>query len=357
MLSKSTIGLYSVILASVFLTACDNSQETASKPPAVRPIKFITVNTASDLEVNKYPAVIGANSFSELSFQVGGMLQELPVREAQRLNKGDLIAKLDQRDLQSALDVAKAQFQSASSEYQRSVRLAKADAIARNVLEQRKAQFDVSKAQLEQSEKALSDSVLYSPFNGVVAEILVEELGTISPGQVAIKLMGEDLFEATINLPANYIARIPKDESDKDNRQAFVFLDAAPSQPIEADFKEATLIADSASQTYAVTFTFPPPANLNVLPGMNATVELQRNNEIKSSRIAVPLSAVTNDGQKNYVWIINKDSMTVSKRAVTIEEEVGSSIIVTEGLNDSDTIAGAGAAYLSEGMQIREWKQ
>jgi len=356
MLSKNTIGFYSILMATIFLTACDNSQEITSKPPAVRPIKFITVNTASDLEVSKYPAVIGASSFSELSFQVGGMLQELPVREAQRLKQGDLIAKLDQRDLKSAFDVAKAQFQSAKSEYQRSVRLAKADAIARNVLEQRKAQFEVSKAQFEQSEKALSDSVLLSPFNGVVAEILVEKLETVSPGQVAIKLMGEGLFEATINLPANYIALIPKDESENKNRQAFLFLEAAPDQPIQAEFKEARLVADSASQTYAVTFSFPPPANLNVLPGMNATVELQSNSGTNTLRIAVPLDAVTNDGQKNYVWIIDKDKMTVSKRAVSLEEGVGSSIIVTKGLKDNDTIAGAGAAYLSEGMKIREWK-
>lgn len=356
MLSKSTFGLYGVIMATVLLTACDNSQEMDTKPPIIRPVKILEVSAASTLEVNKYPAVISANSFSELSFQVGGMLQELTVKEAQQVKQGDVIAKLDQRDLQSSLDIAKAQFQSSNSEYQRSIRLAKSDAIARNVLEQRKSQFEVSKAQLEQAEKALSDSVLRSPFSGVVAEVLVERLETVSPGQIAIKLMGEDLFEATIDLPASYIARIPKDESEKNNRQAFVYLDAAPSQAIEAEFKEATLIADAASQTYAVTFTFPSPANLNVLPGMNATVELQRNSSAKSLRIAVPLDAVTSDGQKKSVWIIDQKSMTVSSREVTLEEGVGSLLVVTKGLKENDIIVGAGAAYLSEGMQIREWK-
>ncbi len=135
-------------------------------------------------------------------------------------------------------------------------------------------------------------------------------------------------------------------------------MDAAPNQLIEAEFKEASLIADTASQTYAITFAFRPPENLLVLPGMNATVELRIENQAQTehTRVAVPLDAVTSDGQSSYVWVVNQEAMTVSKRTVSIEDSVGKTVVVTAGLNAHDTIVGAGAAYLSEGMQIREWK-
>jgi len=322
----------------------------------VRPVKLINVSEAETTQVSQFPAVIGANRLSELGFQVGGMLQELPIKESQRLKRGDLIAKLDQRNFKSAVDSAKAQFQSAEAEYQRAVRLAKEDAIAGNVLEQRKTQFDVTKAQLDQAEKALADSVLRAPFNGVVAQKLVKKLQTISPGQAVVHFMSADSLEATIDLPASFLANIPKDESDSNDRQAFVILDSAPNQLIKAEFKEASLIADTASQTYAITFAFRSPENLLTLPGMNATIELRIESQTKGMRIAVPLDAVTSDGHNNYVWAVDQAAMTVSKRSVTLEEGVGNTVVVTAGLDENDTIVGAGAAYLSEGMKIREWK-
>lgn len=356
MFVKSRLVLCAVIIITLSLSACDSSDEAITDTLVVRPVKLITVSAVEAIETNQFPAVIGANRLFELSLQVGGMLQTFPVKDAQQLKQGDLIAKLDQRDLKSAADSAKAQFQSAEQEYQRAVRLAEEDAIARNVLEQRKTQFDVNKAQLEQAEKALADSVLRAPFNGVVAQTMVKKLQIVSPGEVIIKLMGEALFKATIDLPASFVARIPKEESKSDNRRAFVILDAAPNQLIKAEFKEATLLADTASQTYAVTFTFPPPVNLTVLPGMNATVELRIDNTAQAVRVAVPMDAILSDGKSQYVWLVDRSAMTVTKRDVSVANGVGKTLVIMSGLSEDETIVGAGAAYLSEGMKIREWK-
>ena len=157
-----------------------------------------------------------------------------------------------------------------------------------------------------------------------------------------------------MNVPASVVAR----SQEVENRTAFVILDAAPSQRIEATFKSASLLADSTSQTFAVTFTFDPPGDLIVLPGMHATLELSEVRRIADSetqRVSVPLSAILSDGSARYVWIVDQDSMTVTKREVTITDGIGESAVVTEGLATGETIATAGASYLSEGMQVRPW--
>ena len=189
----------------------------------------------------------------------------------------------------------------------------------------------------------------------MVAQTKVNKLQTVSAGEVVILFMDADILEVTIDLPANYLAQIPK-ESGTSDRQAFVILNSAPNQLIKAEYKEASLLADSASQTYAITFVFRPPENVLVLPGMNATVELRIENKLKTRRVSVPLDTVTSNGEDTYVWVVDQNAMTVSKRVVTIEESVGEMIVITSGLDINDTIAGAGAAYLSEGMKIREWK-
>jgi RND family efflux transporter MFP subunit len=356
---SSGFNFFGTIALMLALSACNSSDESGPLSVSkVRPVKLITVATAQNAQISQFPAVIGAKRLTELSFQVGGLLNEFPVTESQQLKRGDLIAKLDQRDLISAVDTATAQFKVAEADYKRGVRLAKEDAIAGNVLEQRKSQLDVTKAQLDQAKKALEDSVLLAPFEGVIAQKLVNKLESISPGTSVVTFMSVDSPEATIDLPARFLANIPKDETDSEHRQAFVILDAAPNLLVPAEFKEASLIADASSQTYAITFSFRPPNNLLVLPGMNATIEVRINNQHQDDaiRIAVPLDAISASGDSNYVWIVNEETMLVSKRAVILEDGVGSSIIVTSGLNEGDLIVGAGAAYLSEGMEVRKWQ-
>ena len=167
-------------------------------------------------------------------------------------------------------------------------------------------------------------------------------------------MIGGDVLEVTVDLPARVIA----ESQEVEDRGAFVILEAAPDSRIEATFKEADLLADTASQTYGVTLTFAPPPNLVILPGMNATLELdsaRRSETTAANRKSVPLSAISSDGASTYVWVVDEDSMTVSRREVTVAEGVGEFAIVTEGLTAGETIATAGAAFLAEGMQVRPW--
>ena len=66
------------------------------------------------------------------------------VIEAQKVTKGEMLAKLDQRDLLTQLKSARAQFKNANIEYQRTLRLIKQDAISSCKLEERKSKRDVN---------------------------------------------------------------------------------------------------------------------------------------------------------------------------------------------------------------------
>ncbi len=341
-------------LSLATIAACSSDTEEELREPVVRPVKMLTLSEASDLQTSRYPAVISAGRFSELSFQVGGLIEEIAVVDSQEVNAGDLIARLDQRDFRSNALSARSQFQNAEEEYQRAVRLAAEDAISRSVLEQRESQRDVARAQLDTAEKALEDTQLTAPFRGVVAEVSVRERESVAAGQLVAALIDTDALEVTIDLPARVIA----ESLEVEDRGSFVILDASPDTRIAAEFKEANLLADTASQTYGVTFTFEPPGNLVILPGMNATVELssaRASGAEAGSRKSVPISAIGSDGDSKYVWVVDQDTMTVTKREVTIADGVGEYAVVTEGLAPGETIATAGASFLADGMQVRPW--
>lgn len=319
----------------------------------VRPVKLITVAESSSLKTSRYPATINAGQTAFLSFPNAGLVEELNVREAQEVLQGDVIARLDQRTLLNDLSQAESSYKNAESEYQRAVTLFQENAIAKSVLDQRESQRSISKAQLDSANKALKDSVLTAPFDGVIASLSVEAGQNVGSGELIATVINTTELEVKINLPASVIV----DARNQSNTSAEVILDAAQDSPIPADFKEATLLADSASQSFTVTFLFVPPDELVVLPGMNATVQISGDVEVADmTTVSVPLAAISSDGDSHFVWVVDEGSMSVSKREVTVEQGIGESLVVSSGLAPGETIAGAGAVYLSEGMQVRAWE-
>ena len=348
-------ALTGCLVFACMLSACGEEPPAQNADATSRPVKLIAITTAGNESSTRYPAVISAAEQADLSFLVGGLIEELPISEADAVERGDVIAKIDARDFESNLASAQSSFATAEDEYQRAVRLAEQDAIAQSVVEQRKAQRDVAKAQLDSAKKALEDSVLRAPFSGVVAAVEVRDQQTVNPGTVVATIIDVATLKATVDLPAGVIAQVPT----RADRGAAVVLEAAPDVEIEAAFDEANLVADATSQTYAITFSFTPPENALVLPGMNATVVLKSAEAGTDSAlsVSVPLAAVQSDGAGEYVWLVDESSMTVSRQAIEVAPGIGETVLVTNGLAVGDQIVGAGGAYLTAGAQVTPWTE
>ncbi len=68
-----------------------------------------------------------------------------------------------------------------------------------------------------------------------------------------------------------------------------------------------------------------------------------------------PTKPIVAQAGKTYVWVVATDSMTVSKREVMVQDGIGENLVITSGLEAGETIVGAGAHYLAQGMQVRRW--
>ncbi|MDP0562543.1 MAG: efflux RND transporter periplasmic adaptor subunit [Candidatus Endonucleobacter sp. (ex Gigantidas childressi)] len=347
-----------IILLAVCLGACDSdtSSKDAAKSP-VRPAKLIEVGQSDTNYFLNYPAVIHSQQLSVLSFEVGGMLQELRVIESQMVKEGDVLAQLNQRDLRAKLTSARAQFENAKVEYQRALYLMKQNAISKSKLEERKSTLDVNQSLLEIADKALQDSVLIAPFAGAISNVSIEKRQIIQPGEPAISILGSGGLEAKINLPSSILAKAGGQGTMATD--SYLVLHAAPDHHIPIMFKESSLEADKATQTYAVTFSFDAPEGLTILPGMNAVVWFRNPIELTKDlkKLSIPLTAIAVDGEQKYVWVVDKDSMMVSRRNIMVEAGVGVNLSVTSGLESAEVIVAAGVDFLSEGMKIRPWSK
>jgi multidrug efflux pump subunit AcrA (membrane-fusion protein) len=102
-----------------------------------------------------------------------------------------------------------------------------------------------------------------------------------------------------------------------------------------------------------VTFSFEVPSDVNVMPGMTAKL-VARGGTRAAQRRTIPVQAVVEDeGEKPYVWIVDPDSMRVTRTPVTLGELTGSSVEVREGLQTGGLIVVSGVHQLRDGMEVR----
>lgn len=342
---------FTLLLLSVLLVGC-SEPEQAKQEEIVRPVKVVDVTVKSDLKTFLFPAVVKDLDSKELTFQVSGQIESIRVREGQEVKQGEVISTLVQRNFINDLDTAQAQYDTAKLEFDQAERLIAERLVAKNTYDQKKAQLNVAEAKLDSSKKALEDTQLVSPFDGVIAVKHAKELQTVSPSQSIVTIQTEGAAEAVIKIPASLVSRSKQIEPV----ETVVNLDAAPEYNISAQMVAASTLADERSQTFEITLGFMPPEELTILPGMTGTVRttLKFNSESDGvNEISIPLHAIVTNSQGQYVWVVNNETMRVSKRDVQVGVGVGEKITIKSELKEGEMIVGAGASYLTEGMKVR----
>jgi RND family efflux transporter MFP subunit len=353
MISKKNLMLITTTLGIL----CGCGQEQAQeKVEVIRPAKLFEVSASSNVKHFNFPAVVEALSSKDLTFQVSGQIEKLNVREGGEVKQGDVIATLVQRSFRNQLQTAQTQFDAAKLDFERAQRLIVENAIAQNVYDQRLTQLNVATAQLDTAKKAMEDTILLSPFDGVVAVKHAKELDTVSPSQPVFTLQTEGAAEALVKIPASLVTHSKQIEPI----ETHVVLDSANQYEIKAEFVAASAQADERSQTFDVRFGFTPPEDLRILPGMTGVVKSSlrlTSDAMDEGQIAIPLSAVVSDSDGQFVWKVNLETMTVARQNVQVGAGVGEALAIDFGLAAGDTIVGAGASYLNEGMKIRRLEQ
>jgi RND family efflux transporter MFP subunit len=407
--------LSGTIVAAFLLTACSRPPQTSTE--LVRPVRTLVVAGGGDTGSRTFPGRVDASKQVELTFQVPGLLVDLPVREGQRVAQGDLVARLRPDEFQARLDVLQGQLARARADLQalqagarpeeqqrleaqlrsadatlanarvdldRATQLLRSQTISRLEFDRADTAFRVAlenrqaaRASLDQSltgreedilakqsEVAglearvveagiqLADTTLTAPYAGVIARRFVEQGQSIRAKQPVVKFQDVEEIEIAVDVPESVMASALR---TADITGLTAEFSAAPGRSFPVQVREIAQRADPVTQTFNVRATMQAPADLNLLPGMTATVTMNyRRAAVLGPNISVPVSAVVqNSNGDSIVWIIGPDG-TTSARPVRTGAISSGLIEITEGLQPGDRIAAAGASHLREGMKVRD---
>lgn len=413
-----SVSAVAMILLLFVAGGCKEKEQVTAE--ITRPVKVITVTGTKDRAVISFPGKTRASQRADLSFKVSGPLVALPVEEGQEVRKGQLIARIDPRDfetnlneiksslagakanlksmrrgarpedlrmLEAEVEAAKSEYQYAEDQYKRYKQLwvkqhaSRADFDRQNSLRNtakarleaarqdlakgkrgsRKEDIDAQKskirgleARLKAARDALEDTYLKAPFDGVVAKRYVENHQEVQAKHPIVFFQDISNIEILIDVPETLAVQI-REGYVPDAVARFV---GAPNKAFPLTLKEFSTEADPQTLTYQAVLVMPRPEDINILPGMTASVEGRpRHTAGNSVQIVIPAIAVTRDANKRpYVWTLNESDMTVKRADVTIGELTGSDgIEILDGLGVGEKVVTAGVTKLRKGMKVSIW--
>lgn len=358
---RATTILLATTLGTSLLAGCGGEAEVP--PPQSRPVKVFTVEGPGSDALRNFPGSVRASERADLSFRVGGVLQEMLVREGEDVEQGQLLARLDPTDFKITLEDRQATFDNAERNFQRAQELITDGNISKLDYDRMEANFRTSRAALTQARQDLEYTELRAPFTGTIGRREVDNFEEVVAKQTIFRFQNVANVDIMIDLPESLVRSLAPSQRDRERLPgseieqtvpSYASFEGRPDSNFDLLLKEVATKADPQTQTFRVTLTMPQPDQFNVLPGMtaNVTVDFSRLMSADYSKW-VPITAVQADGGLDaVVWMIDPDTMTVNSHPVKIGRMSGRRIEVTDGLDGGEEIVTVGAPYLSEGMRV-----
>ena len=332
-------------------------QSAATPVPQMRPIPTAPVITFADSQSRSFPGTVRASSRVDLAFNVAGQIIEAHLSEGTRMKKGDILARLDERDFQHNYDAAKANALRLKKEFERVSRLKDKQVVSQAEYDIAKSATDVAQAELEIRKKALDDTILRAPFDGVVAKRYVQNYENVKAKADILSYKDISIIEVVVQVPERFVAQTSRDEL----QSILVNFDADKSTIYPGTLKEYSLQSDPVTRTYEAVVAVQPPKSLNIFPGMTATVTVKVSADEQFAKttmpMVVPIEAVFADGKgKSWCWVIPEAGGSPIKREVKLGVIHGNGVLVTSGLQPGELVAVAGLHALRPELKVRPSK-
>ncbi len=316
--------------------------------------------------------------------KIAGRLAELRVAEGSRIRAGELIGRIESRDIEArleearrALDVARAaqaeamaREEEARREYERQRRLLADGVTSQADFDGAEARFKVASAQVESAaaaipqaeaavtvaEVALLDTKILSPFDGVitvknseVGEIVAPvSVGSAARGNSVVEVADMESLEAEVDVNESHIDRV------RVGQPAEIILDAFPDRPYPGVLRQIVPTANRQKATIEAKVAF-VERGPEVLPEMSARVNFldspADSGERRPSRVLIPRRALASRGGGPAVLIVRDGVVSVAP--VEVGPEVEGRLEALSGLRGGESLVLDPPESLQEGGKVR----
>ena len=276
----------------------------------------------------------------DLSFEASGKIVDINFTEGTFVKKGQLLAKVNDSQLQAQLKRLEAQMPLAEDRVFRQNALLQRDAVSKEAYEQVQTDLATLQAEIDIVKANIALTELKAPFDGIIGLRQVSEGAYATPSTPIATLTKISPLKIEFSIPEKYAGLIK-------NGTSFEFTVDGFMQPFKARVYASDSRLDSETHTFTMRATYPNSNGL-LYPGRFVHIKL-KTQEIKQA-IAIPSDAIVPE------MGIDKVFLYKSGKAQPVEIEKGlrteAKVQVLRGLNIGDTIITSGTLQLRTGLNV-----
>ncbi|WP_299733292.1 efflux RND transporter periplasmic adaptor subunit [uncultured Tateyamaria sp.] len=335
-----------LISMALGLAGAASAQET----PAAVYVRTENVSATDEAVTRRFFGQIAAKETVDISFKVGGYLTFIDATEGTRVEAGTLLAGLDLKPFQRAVERAELSLAQAERDVDRARAL-----VTRNVGTQLDADNtvtarDLAEVELREARAALADAQIHAPYDALVADRIGANFTTITPGQAILRLHNMSEIRVEFDLPERLLTQIGGLDDVTFKGQL-----GGSDTPIPLEFRELRAETDTVGQSYRISLAAAETRGSFLLPGRTTVVEASISG--RSDGITVPATAIATlpDGSTAVVTIEpNSDGLRARFVPVEVQSSNGVEFIIN-GISSDTEIVSVGAHLLSDGQAVKRF--
>lgn len=344
-------SLVAVLLLALTLTStgCDNGaantgdaaksddeEETPPVPVEIRsPFRgdvFAMYSGTASLETEEEALVVA---------KVGGEVEELLAEEGDRVNQGDVLARLDGDRLSLQMQQSRANVRKLEQEYERNVELHDKGLVSAGAFEGIKYELDSLRAAYDMAKLELSYTEIRAPIDGIVSERLIKVGNTISINDPVFRVTDMNPLLSYLFVPEKEFRRLRPGQS------AQMIVDAIPGEAFQASILRISPVVDPETGTFKVTLAVTDETE-RLKPGMFGRFQIIY--ETRENVLLVPRMSILEDETEKTVFVV--EDGVAHRRVIETGFSRGENVEVVTGLSGSESVITLGQVGLKEGADV-----
>jgi len=288
----------------------------------------------------------------ELSTEIGGLVQNVPIKSGMDVKEGDLLIKLNDVSDVAQLNSLKALADLAKVINERDRQQLEIQAISKNVFDTSKADAKSKQAQVEQQTALVAKKNLKAPFSGRVGIVMINPGQFVNPGDKLLTLQTLDPIFVDFNLPQSNAEQIQV------GQEIVVTTDAFKGSSFTGKITAVSPKVDTNTRNIQIEAKLANP-DKKILPGMFANVNIKLGDEVKM--LTLPQTAVTYNPYGSTVFIAKptgkkdkqgKPELEAQQVFVTTGPTRGDQVAILKGVDEGATVVTSGQLKLKNGTPL-----
>lgn len=300
-------------------------------PQGTKVVEAEVVKLRSIQQTARFIGTIRSEQATTLIAKSRGILDRF-VNAGQHIKKSELIAKIENKDIERNYKLAQEMEQLSKLQYERFKELKKTGVVSQNVLEEKKSAWLDAQRTMFTAKMAMDEINIYAPFDGIVGIFKIREGSQVQEGDTIVTFYDPSAIIVEFDVPLSMMNAI------HDGSTVFVGQKSYPLTHIQKMLDEDTHMS---------------PAYVTIQCAdciIGSTVDVDVVVKEKKSVFVIPYEAVFLQQGKNFVYIVKDE------KAVPIPVELGirekALVEILSGLHENDQVIVTGQARLYPGAPV-----